>query len=236
MAEMRLPSSAAWSGERRLTGTSARSSSPRVSWPCASSQRLRPPASVASTTSFTLPPCCARMLRTPRIGSFVKATARRGPSGAFQGSVTSSLVASWSAENAALRSRPIASAAARGRVSARQVEATPRARVAISSPRARAKRRRASGSSRSRRTPRATRGAGLGSRSSSVSSSCAPAMPSIMQWWTFWNSAVRPSARPSSRCISQSGRSRSRGSANRCATASRSSLSPPGAGSPQRVT
>ena len=88
---------------------------------------MSPPASVASTTSFTLPPWRARMSRTPRIGSLVNATARRGPSGAFHGSVTSSLVASCSAEYAASRSRRIESDAARGRVTARQTDATPRA-------------------------------------------------------------------------------------------------------------
>ena len=87
------------------------------------------------------------MLFTPRSGSFVKATARRGPSGAFHGSCGSSRVASWSAEKAASRRRRIASDAARGRESARHAEATPRARVASWSPSARAKRSRASGSS-----------------------------------------------------------------------------------------
>jgi phosphoglycolate phosphatase len=51
----------------------------------------------------------------------------------------------------------------------------------------------------------------------------APAIPSTMQWWTFWNSAERPPSRPSMRCISQSGRLRASGCASSVAVSSRSS-------------
>ena len=44
---------------------------------------------------------------------------------------------------------------------------------------------------------RDARGNAHGVPSRSCSSSCAPDTPSIMQWCTFWNSALRPPSRPS---------------------------------------
>ena len=73
-----------------------------------------------------------------------------------------------------------------------------------------------------------------GVRSSSWASSCAPATPSMTEWWTLAISPTMPSASPSITCISHGGWSGWSGRPMTSATISVNSASPPGAGSAAR--
>ena len=225
----RLPRVSGSVPARNDTGTEARSTRFGFSSPRDPSSSRAPPATAASTTSFTFAPCSWAAAFTRARSARTSRRSRRRPTGTFSD---------------VRGARPSAAypriAAAAARIFVRHVPGRDRHATA---PRRRSRMRRTSSANSS---PAVGRGAGIhggavAGGASAVTSSSAPseameAMPSAITWWERISIPTRPPSSPVRNHSSQSGRDRASGgsfSARQVATREASS---PGAGTARAPT
>ncbi len=203
--------------------------------PRAWSQARSAPATTASTVSLTVPPSAARTFLRSASDRSTVAKRRCSPIGTFSGLATDGRATASAAETMPAAVTPNLAAVFDTSVTVSRTASTAAAGRVVSSVKACDS---SSTSVGSRRGRQLSSGAGA---VSSVRSSITWAMstadsPSTSDWWLLLTMAKLPSASPSTRYISHSGRLRSSGRLMRRATSSLSCSREPGLGSADRRT
>ena len=210
MAATRLPSAPRSTSWRTLTGTIALSSRPSVFWPRRRRCLPSAPATVASTTSLTVPPSASLIALMSRRSARTQVKRRCGPMSLLYGLEGAGL-------NPAQAMAPTPTAASRApertRRGPRRMARTDRvisAGIVARSSSASASSCERLGSGRgSQRSPRSAGAAGSREVSKRTDRMSTPETPSTSAWWVFESTAKRSSSRPSTSQTSQSGLSRS---------------------------